>query len=140
MAFRIGTSNSKCKKVGGNQKICVLIVDDDRATRRIHSALLNKFGVETQVAENGKEAVDLYRSGASFDLVIMDMEMPVMDGPTATQELRRMGVNSMIVGVTSRGQDSEKQAFMRAGLDDCHVKPLNSNTIASLLQQVNKNH
>ncbi|KAL7175325.1 hypothetical protein ACSBR2_029013 [Camellia fascicularis] len=104
--------------------LCVGIVDDDPVIQRIHNVLLSKFGLETQVVGNGKEAVDLYCAGASFHLVLMDMEMPIMDGPKATRELRAMGVNSMIVGMTSRDQDSEKLAFMAAGLDDCHAKPL----------------
>ncbi|KAI8000135.1 Two-component response regulator 24 [Camellia lanceoleosa] len=153
MAFRMGSSSSKSVNESGNRRIdgtnsnfttgkrlCVLIVDDDPVIQRIHSVLLSRFGLETQVVGNGKEAVDLYRSGASFHLVLMDMEMPIMDGPKATRELRAMGVNSMIVGMTSRDQDSEKLAFMAAGLDDCHVKPLTVDTITSLLQELNKKH
>ncbi|KAF5934621.1 hypothetical protein HYC85_030792 [Camellia sinensis] len=153
MAFRMGSSSSKSVNKSGNMRIdgtnsnftagkrlCVLIVDDDPVIQRIHSVLLRRFGLETQVVGNGKEAVDLYRSGASFHLVLMDMEMPIMDGPKATRELRAMGVNSMIVGMTSRDQDSEKLAFMAAGLDDCHTKPLTVDTITSLLQELNKKH
>ncbi|KAH7838256.1 hypothetical protein Vadar_024099 [Vaccinium darrowii] len=119
------------------KKFSALVVDDDLVIQRIHKMYLNRFGFETQVVGNGKEAVDLYRSGAFFHLVLMDMEMPVMDGPKATRELRGMGVNSMIVGVTSQDGDSEKQAFMGAGLDDCYMKPLTADTITSLLQQLN---
>ncbi|KAF5934613.1 hypothetical protein HYC85_030784 [Camellia sinensis] len=164
MAFRMGSSSSKSVNKSGNRRIdgtnnnftvgkilCVLIVDDDPVIQRIHSVLLSRFGFETQVVGNGKEVVDLYCSGASFHLVLMDMEMPIMDGPKlfvsyfkcillATRELRAMGVNSMIVGMTSRDQDSEKLAFMAAGLDDCHAKPLIVDTITSLLQELNKKH
>ncbi|CAK9142855.1 unnamed protein product [Ilex paraguariensis] len=143
----MGASSSKSKKnTAGNKKnltsgnkLSVLIVDDDPIIQKIHKALLNKFGLETHVVENGKEAVDLCRSGACFDLILMDMEMPIMDGPKATRELRAMEVNSMIVGVTSRGLDSEKQAFMAAGLDDCHEKPLTADAVTSLVQELVKN-
>ncbi|KAG5515908.1 hypothetical protein RHGRI_036824 [Rhododendron griersonianum] len=148
MSFKMGSSSSKStmKKSGSSKnnstttttnKFSVLVVDDDLVIQRIHKVFLNRFGFETQVVGNGKEAVDLYRSGASFHLVLMDMEMPIMDGPKATRELRGMGVNSMIVGMTSRDRDSEKQAFMGAGLDDCYMKPLTADTITSLLQQLN---
>ncbi|THG10362.1 two-component response regulator 24-like [Camellia sinensis] len=120
--------------------LCVLIVDDDPVIQRIHNMLLSRFGLEIQVVGNGKEAVDLYRAGASFHLVFRDMEMPIMDGPNATRQVRAMGVNSMIVGMTSHDQDSEKLAFMAAGLDDCHAKPLTVDTITSLLQELNKKH
>lgn len=92
MVFEKGASSLKSVKVietgkvaGTNnlateRKFSVLVVDDDAIIRKIHSKLLSKFPVEVQVAVNGKEAVDLYRSGAFFDLVLMDMEMPIMNG------------------------------------------------------------
>ncbi|XP_057465269.1 two-component response regulator 24-like [Actinidia eriantha] len=142
MAFRMGNSSTKSSGSSKNglatgNKFSVLVVDDDPVVQRIHRVFLNRFGFETQVVGNGKEAVDLYCSGASFHLVLMDMEMPVMDGPEATRELRGMEVSSMIVGMTSRDRDSEKQAFMAAGLDDCRVKPLTADIITSLLHQLN---
>ncbi|KAH7837178.1 hypothetical protein Vadar_010667 [Vaccinium darrowii] len=121
---------------GSGKKFSVLVVDDDPVIQRIHRVFLDRFGFETQVVGNGKEAVDLFCSGASFHLVLMDWDMPIMDGPKATRELRRMGVRSMIVGMTSRDRDSEKQEFVRAGSDDCCSKPLTSNTVTSLLQQL----
>lgn len=57
-----------------------LIVDDEHLLRQIHEAMLNKFHLETDVAKNGKEAVELFASGKSYDLVFMDLEMPVMNG------------------------------------------------------------
>ncbi|MCJ2385509.1 response regulator, partial [Lactiplantibacillus plantarum] len=86
MAFRMGNSSTKCSGSSKNclatgNKFSVLVVDDDPVVQRIHRVFLNRFGFETQVVGNGKEAVDLYCSGASFHLVLMDMEMPVMDGP-----------------------------------------------------------
>ncbi|CAI9760070.1 unnamed protein product [Fraxinus pennsylvanica] len=122
------------------QKFSVLIVDDDKIIRRIHKMLLTKFEFESHAVENGKEAVDLYISGKNFDLILMDMEMAVMDGPKATRELRSMGINNVIVGVTSRGSTSEKQAFTEAGLDYCVEKPLSSETITSLLKELAKKY
>ncbi|XP_047330970.1 two-component response regulator ARR22-like [Impatiens glandulifera] len=118
----------------------VLVVDDDAIVRRIHSMFFKKHGFETMAVENGQEAVNLYRSGTRFHLVLMDMEMPVMDGPKATRELRAMGVNSMIVGITSCDKDEERQAFLEAGLDNCYNKPLTTNVVVSLVQDLaNKN-
>ncbi|KAL8159136.1 hypothetical protein V2J09_000673 [Rumex salicifolius] len=57
-----------------------LVVDDDPVLRCIHKALLTKKGLQTKTVNNGQEAVDLFRSGASFKLVLTDMEMPIMDG------------------------------------------------------------
>lgn len=70
-----GTSSSS------GRKLAALVVDDDPIIRRIHKVLLTKLGFEAQTVDNGKKAVDLIDSGASFALILMDMEMPVMDGP-----------------------------------------------------------
>lgn len=92
MAFEEGASSLKSVKIietgkgdgtnnlAAEKKYSVLVVDDDAVIRKIHSMILSKFPVEIQVAKNGKEAVDLYRSGAFFDLVLMDFEMPIMNG------------------------------------------------------------
>jgi CheY-like chemotaxis protein len=81
--FGKGATSSKSMEIIEilkEMKFSVLIVDDDPIIRKIHRVLLSKFTTEIQVAENGKEAVDRYRSGALFDLVLMDMDMPIMNG------------------------------------------------------------
>ncbi|CAN1233837.1 Two-component response regulator 24 [Linum perenne] len=103
----------------------VLVVDDEELTRTTHKALLESLGVaEVELAENGQAAVDLHTNGASFDLIVMDHQMPVMDGVKATRKLRAMGVNIPILGVTEVGDWYEKVEFLRAGLHDCFRKPL----------------
>ncbi|XP_047309520.1 two-component response regulator ARR22-like [Impatiens glandulifera] len=145
MACKMGSSSSKDLMGNGMKgdnapKLSVLIVDDDAILRRIHTMFFKKHGFETTAVENGQEAINLYRSGSWFHLVLMDKEMPVMDGPEATRELRAMGVNNMIVGMTSRDRDSEQQSFMEAGLDNCYIKPLTANVVVSLAQAIaNKN-
>ncbi|KAK1305668.1 hypothetical protein QJS10_CPA10g01555 [Acorus calamus] len=63
-----------------------LAVDDNRVIRRIHKMLLTKLGVNSLDVENGKQAVDLFLAGGKFDIVLMDREMPVMDGIESIQE------------------------------------------------------
>ncbi|XVF35612.1 hypothetical protein REPUB_Repub18cG0161000 [Reevesia pubescens] len=118
----------------------VLVVDDDPVIRKLHDMQLKKFGLRVQAVENGKRAIDLFHFGTTFNLILMDKEMPVMDGAEATKELRGMGVNTLIVGVTSRDSPYEKQAFMEAGLDYCFAKPLTADKINFLLQELHKNN
>lgn len=61
-------------------KITALVVDDDAVTGMIHRRLLDSLGVKNEVVRNGKEAINVHRSGNPFDLILMDMEMPVMNG------------------------------------------------------------
>ncbi|KAF8017650.1 hypothetical protein BT93_H2754 [Corymbia citriodora subsp. variegata] len=124
------------------EKLAVLIVDDDAVVRKVHEKLASQLKVakqvQTETATNGKEALDLHLSGSSFDIILMEMDLPIMDGPEVTKELRAMGVKSMIVGVTSRDSQVEKTAFMVAGLDECLEKPLTADKISSLVETLEK--
>ncbi|XP_010549639.1 PREDICTED: two-component response regulator ARR22 [Tarenaya hassleriana] len=137
MATTASAEMKKLSVVDGEGKVRVLVVDDDPISRKIHVALVRRFGGVAVTAENGEEAVNIHRAGASFNLVLMDKEMPIMDGPSATKELRAMGVTSMIVGVTSLGNEEEhREAFMEAGLNQCFGKPLNIEKIAPVFNQL----
>ncbi|MCL7024784.1 hypothetical protein MKW94_017456 [Papaver nudicaule] len=93
-----------------------LVVDDQKIMRKIHCALLQKLGVQTQEAENGLEALKLLESGAKFDIILMDYEMPVMNGAEATQRIRGMGVSSVILGVSSETDEATRENFRNSGL------------------------
>ncbi|MED6109985.1 Two-component response regulator 24 [Stylosanthes scabra] len=117
-----------------------LVVDDNILNRKIHERMLNGLGVECMVVANGKEAVDVHFYGQSFDLILMDKDMPIMNGIEATKELRSMGINSLIVGVSSRSMEAEIREFMEAGLNDYHVKPLTTHKLASIIHNINPNY
>ncbi|KAK6915295.1 Signal transduction response regulator, receiver domain [Dillenia turbinata] len=137
----VGTGASGSMAADGveeRKQMSALIVDDNSVIQKIHKVIMTKLGFETQVVDNGKMAVDLHTSGCSFDVILMDMEMPVMNGIEATKELRAMGVETMIVGVTACSLESEKQAFKEAGLNECFVKPLNMEEAKSLVKKLNK--
>ncbi|CAK7336235.1 unnamed protein product [Dovyalis caffra] len=119
----------------------VLIVDDDlraRDTNRVFMMLVGKqklLRMEVQEAKNGKEAVYLHLAGASFDLILMDNQMPIMTGIQATEQLRKMGVKSQIVGVAS---ESNQKDFIDSGLDSCIQKPLNPAKITAFFPDPSK--
>ncbi|KAK9182997.1 hypothetical protein WN944_026146 [Citrus x changshan-huyou] len=140
-----GESSSKKAKTMGNPlaknlHFHALVVDDDPFIRTIHSMALKSLGFKVEVTENGKEAVDLFRAGGKFDIVFIDKEMPVMNGIEATREIRSLGIETKIVGVTSLNSETEKEAFMQAGLDLCHTKPLNVCKIIPLMEDLMKNN
>ncbi|KAF8007025.1 hypothetical protein BT93_K1128 [Corymbia citriodora subsp. variegata] len=91
--------------------------------------------IENHVVGNGKEAVEIHLSGKKFNLILMDRDMPVMNGIEATKKLRDMGIRSTIAGVSSHSFSGDRQEFIEAGLDDYHKKPL---TVAKLLSVVSK--
>ena len=87
----------------------------------LRKVLLN-LNLESDEAENGQIAVDLHRQGRRYGLVLMDKEMPVMDGHEATRQLRSMGVKTPIVALTGNALTTDREVFFEAGVDDFQTK------------------
>ncbi|KAK4272964.1 hypothetical protein QN277_021449 [Acacia crassicarpa] len=119
------------------RELTALVVDDQEVLRRIHGRLLKDVGVShVEAARNGKEAIDIHRGGQSFDLILMDLDMPVMNGIQATRGLRAMGVRSKIAGVSARNEGEGVKEFQEAGLDLLFPKPLTTLHLSSLVTQI----
>ncbi|WP_200861142.1 ATP-binding protein [Rhodopirellula baltica] len=115
----------------------VLVVDDCETNRRLLSLLLQDAGAEVDIRCNGREAVDALRSDPSMvDIVLMDMQMPVMDGYTATSALRAHGFQAPIVALTANAMTGDEVRCREAGCTDYQTKPLDLN---ALLQCVAEN-
>jgi CheY-like chemotaxis protein len=118
----------------------VLLAEDGRENCRLLSFLLSKAGAEVVVAENGQQALEMAvaaeqhaDSGAAFDLILMDMQMPVMDGYDATRHLRQQGYTGKIVAVTGRSRDFDRQKCLEAGCDDYMAKPIDRQRLVELI-------
>ncbi|VVA96423.1 unnamed protein product [Arabis nemorensis] len=138
MATKSKGNMEKTESIETKKKLNVLIVDDDPLNLKLHERIIKMIGGISQTAKNGEEAVILHRDGgASFDLILMDKEMPERDGVSTTKKLREMKVKSMIVGVTSLAdQEEERRAFMEAGLNHCLAKPLTKAKILPLINHL----
>lgn len=101
----------------------VLVVEDNAVNRQVAEGLLAKLGMEVSLAENGAVAIDLVRA-ERFDLIFMDMQMPVMDGLTATRALRAEGFTIPIAGLTANAFASDRADCLAAGMDDFVSKPV----------------
>ena len=114
----------------------VLVVEDTLLHQRLAVRLLQRQGHSVTVVSNGREAVDLLEE-KQFDLVLMDVEMPVMDGLTATSLIRNHehvgGRHTVIVGVTS---SENPEACRRAGMDAYLAKPLRLNALSETVQRL----
>ncbi|XP_021770474.1 two-component response regulator ARR22-like [Chenopodium quinoa] len=118
------------------KKFMALVVDDDSVNRAINLKYLTRNGFETEVAKNGQEAVEYFQMGYKFDLVLMDMEMPIMDGFQATMEIRALGVKSLIIGMSSTASQVKIQEFVSAGLDDFYPKPMNMAKLIAIIRRL----
>jgi len=120
----------------------VLLVEDNLLNQKIALSFLKKMGIEPMLAENGQQAVDLCRQHP-FDLVLMDIHMPVMDGYEATCEIRRFAPDLPIIALTAAVTASDKAKAKQMGMNDHLCKPIVwqkfQQTVQNWLAQVKKN-
>ena len=116
----------------------ILLVEDGNTNRKLISLVLGKAGVAVVTAENGEIGVRTALSD-SFDLILMDMQMPVMDGYSATRKLRDSGCELPIIALTAHAMAGDEEKCRRAGCTGYFSKPIDADrllqTIAQLLEQ-----
>jgi len=106
----------------------VLVVDDGAENRQLVRVLLEGAGLQVSEADTGKMALDLMET-ASYDLVLMDMQMPVMDGQTATRHLRARGVTLPIIALTANAMKGFERELDEAGFSGHLTKPIDVDTL-----------
>jgi len=106
--------------------ISVLVAEDNLVNQRVAARMLEKLGCRVDIAPDGRQAVEMWEQGA-YDMILMDCQMPEMDGYTATGEIRRRepeGVHIPIVAMTAHARDEDRQDCLAAGMDDFLTKPV----------------
>ena len=115
-----------------------LVVEDHAINREIVVELLRQLGIEAEAAVNGREAVAMIRA-KEYDIVLMDIQMPEMDGIEATREIRkveRAGVDRMpIIAMTAHALAGDREKSLAAGMNDHISKPINPNVLEAALRQ-----
>ena len=101
----------------------ILLAEDDEFISRMINMRLTLRGHEIDLAVNGQEALDKALSG-NYDLILMDMHMPVMDGHEATQTLRDKGYDGLIVAVTASVMSADSEKAIKSGCDEYIPKPI----------------
>lgn len=117
----------------------ILIVDDDKTTRKLLSLYLKGKGYEIVTAENGLEAMEKMGTG-DINLIVTDMNMPYMDGIELTKTLKAdpAAKNIPIIMVTTEADEEEKKKAAEAGVDDYLVKPTNADQISESIKTILK--
>lgn len=113
----------------------VLLVEDDPAVARLVTFYLKQMNAGVELAENGRIAVEKAMRSA-FDLILMDMEMPVMDGFAAVRQLRAKGYTGTIIAATALTQSGDTQRCLDAGCDRYIAKPHKPEVLAGILQSL----
>jgi CheY-like chemotaxis protein len=120
--------------------VSVLFVDDRRDARFVVEHILRDAGAQVTALENGLQAIEAVESStasrqASYDVVVMDVHMPVMDGLMATKRLRTGGYQAPILALTAGAMEQDRQECLEAGCNDYMAKPIDGER---LVQRVRK--
>jgi signal transduction histidine kinase/ActR/RegA family two-component response regulator len=117
----------------------ILVVDDNEINQVVACKFLQKLGCQVEVARNGREAVDSI-ARATYDAVLMDCEMPEMNGYEATQEIRRQEHTTTrhlpIIALTGHASSEDEQKCRQAGMDDVVTKPMTLPTLRAKLEHL----
>lgn len=119
----------------------VLIVEDVLVNQKVIGLMVQSLGCDVMIANNGAEAIALFKKH-HFDLILMDIQMPVMDGITATAELKKNFKNvPPIIAISANAMSGDEEHYISCGLDDYLAKPITSDALqAKLLKWFNKKY
>lgn len=126
---------------GVAQPLQVLLAEDNVVNQKLAVRLLEKYGHTVQVANNGEEAVELWQGG-HFDLVLMDVDMPVMNGFDATERIRALeagrSVRTPIIAMTAHALQGVREECLTHGMDEYLTKPINLEALWQMLDSVSR--
>ena len=120
------------KKIMDTNKLSgrgILIVEDDFSSRLYLNKILEKAGATIFNASNGREAYDMVMQNQIIELVLMDIQLPVLDGYTCTSMLRDSGRKLVIIAQTAYGLTGDKEKMIVSGFDDYLIKPISQNQL-----------
>ncbi len=123
-------------------QLTVLVVDDNQINRLLINKVISKWGATIEFAENGQEAIDKIEANPHFDVVLMDIHMPIMGGIEATQILRAKSEdyykNLPIVALTASMLNSEINEISASGMNDYILKPFDPRGLYDKLAKYQK--
>ncbi len=119
--------------------IRILLTEDNKINQKVALKILNKIGYQVDIANNGKEALDALRK-TDYDLVLMDCQMPELDGYAASKEIRSQtsgvkNINVPIIAMTAHAMKGDREKCIDAGMDDYLTKPVKPKNISKMLDK-----
>jgi CheY-like chemotaxis protein len=117
----------------------ILLAEDGPANQRLVHHLLTRAGAETAIADNGQIALDMalsaWRAGSPFDVILMDVQMPILGGCEATEQLRSRGYMRPVIALTAHVLKADHEKCLTAGCDDVCTKPIDRIALFQTIQR-----
>lgn len=139
-AFTSESSSPDRTAPGPRGALRVLVADDYAANKRMIAFLLERLGCTCVMVDDGLAALDML-SRAPFDVVILDMQMPELDGPATVRRLRSAGGTGprpWVIALTGNVSDDDRQACFAAGMDDFLTKPISFPVLSEALERARR--
>lgn len=137
LAPGVPTATEAQQSATTSRALHVLVAEDDRVNRKLVESVLKAKGHRVTFAENGRQAVEIFEPGA-FDIVLMDVRMPELDGFEATRRIRAVeeasGTHTPIVAMTAHAMKGDRERCLEAGMDDYVAKPVKAASLYDTLQ------
>lgn len=125
----------KQNKIAENYPLRILIVEDNQVNQKLVSILLQKQGYKCDIANNGKEAIEVFNRG-NYDLIFMDLQMPIVNGLKATEQILKKAIPNkppIIIAMTANVLDGEREKCLAIGMSDYIGKPIQSGEIENMV-------
>lgn len=123
---------NKTKKVTFTNNI--LVVEDNESNQKIAVLVFKNLGYDIEIAENGKIAIEKIRL-RKYDLIFMDMQMPILNGIDTTVSIRELGIPTPIIAMTANAMDSDRNNCLQAGMNDFLSKPITKNKVKNIIDK-----
>jgi len=111
----------------------ILIVEDDMSSKIYLNKILEKTGALLLNAGDGREAIEIASSQPDIDVILMDIQLPVMDGYTSAKKIRELGLDIKIIAQTAYGLSGDMENILSSGFDDYIIKPIYSGQLIEKL-------
>lgn len=133
-----GTRLETIKKRNQEKQLTVLVVEDDPMSRTFMLKMMNRIGIEADLAVDGLEAMRLYNKN-TYDLIFMDIQMPVMNGYETTRLIREQekltDVYTPIIAITAYALEEDREKCLKAGMDDYLSKPVSVDHLLEVIEE-----
>jgi signal transduction histidine kinase/CheY-like chemotaxis protein len=114
----------------------ILIAEDNKVNQIIIRKLVERLGYRVDIANDGQQVIDMIEADASkYPVILLDLEMPVLDGIEAAKKIRKMGLKSKLIALTAHAVIEQKAIALQAGFDDFVTKPVASSVLQKVLEE-----
>lgn len=128
------TAITYAENMADTHQSSILVVEDNPLNQKLINRILEKKGYWVEIAENGLKALDAVRR-RPYDLILMDIQMPELDGVSATKILRQEGFSMPIIALTAHALQGDRESYLRAGMDNYLGKPVRQEELSQLLDK-----